>query len=117
VPSVNENPLPRPVKHFWTPEWCKGDCFLERTDYAGRSFGCSAGCARWLSLGTTWVAETIAWVFLAWSGSVVKRRLVPRPLAADVSAALFFREHFLEKWPANGCRRVKLKCFAFTHSY
>src|SRR5437762_8246493 len=68
TPSVNETHYIARLKHFWNPEWCKGDLFLESTDTQVGFIWLFGWLTRWLSLSaTTWVLRVLAWVFLAWS--------------------------------------------------
>ena len=92
TPSVNETHYIARLKHFWNPQWCKGDLFLESTDTQVVFIWLFGWLTRWLSLSaTTWVGRAVTWIFLAWSWQRLSWRLVPRPLAAVLSAALFLR--------------------------
>src|SRR6187399_3307146 len=90
VPSVNETHYVARLKHFWNPAWCKGDLFLESTDTQVVFIWLFGWVTRFLSLpATTWVGRVITWAFLACSWQRLSWRLVPRPLAAVLSATLF----------------------------
>ena len=115
TPSVNETHYIARLKHFWNPEWCKGDLFLESTDTQVVFIWLFGWLTRWLSLSaTTWVCRIVAWVFLAWSWQRLSWRLVPRPLAAALSAALFLALNnygqMAGEWVVGG---VEAKCFAY----
>jgi hypothetical protein len=114
-PSVNETHYVARLKHFWNPEWCKGDLFLESTDTQVVFIWLFGWLTRWLSLSaTTWVGRIITWAFLAWSWQRLSWRLVPRPLAAVLSAALFLALNYYGQmageWVVGD---VEAKCFAY----
>jgi hypothetical protein len=115
VPSVNETHYIARLKHFWNPEWCKGDLFLESIDTQVVFIWLFGWLTRWLSLAaTTWVCRVICWVFIAWSWQRLSWRLIPRPLAAVLSAALFIALNYYAQmageWVVGG---VEAKCFAY----
>lgn len=116
TPSVNETHYVTRLKHFWNPEWCKGDLFLESTDTQVVFIWLFGWLTRWLSLSaTTWVGRVVAWIILAWSWQRLSWRIVPRPLAAVLSAALFLALNFYGQlageWVVGD---VEAKCFAYT---
>lgn len=115
TPSVNETHYIARLKHFWNPQWCKGDLFLESPDTQVVFIWLFGWLTRWLSLSaTTWICRTVAWVFLAWSWQRLSWRLVPRPLAAALAAALFLALNnygqMAGEWVVGG---VEAKCFAY----
>ena len=58
VPSVNETHYVARLKHYWNPEWCKGDLFLQSTDTQVVFIWLFGWLTRWLSLSaTTWVCR------------------------------------------------------------
>ena len=86
-PSVNEAHYVARLKHFWNPDWCKGDLFLESKDTQVVFIWLFGWLTRLLSLSATaWVGRVVAWLFLAWSWQRLSWRLVPRPLAAKSSS-------------------------------
>jgi hypothetical protein len=115
VPSVNETHYVARLKHCWNPEWCKGDLFLESTDTQVVFIWLFGWLTRWLSLpATTWVCRVICWLFVAWSWQRLSWKLVPRRLAAVLSAALFVALNYYAQmageWVVGG---VEAKCFAY----
>lgn len=115
TPSVNETHYVARLKHFWNPDWCKGDLFLDSTDTQVVFIWLFGWLTRWLSLSaTSWVCRTVAWIFLAWAWQRLSWRLVPRPLAAVLSAALFLALNnygqMAGEWVVGG---VEAKCFAY----
>ena len=114
-PHVNEAHYLSRLKHYWNPQWCAGDMFLKSKD-AQLVFVWTFGwVTRWLSLtATAWVGRLIAWTMLAWAWQRLSWRLVPTPLAAVLSAAVFIvlneRAHLAGEWIVGG---VEAKCFAY----
>ena len=114
-PHVNEAHYLARLKHYWNPQWCAGDAFLESKD-AQLVFVWTFGwVTRWLSLtATAWLGRLIAWTMLAWAWQRLSWRLVPAPLAAVLSAAVFValneRAHLAGEWIVGG---VEAKCFAY----
>ena len=112
---MNESHYLCRLKHFWNPEWCTGDLFLESTDTQVVFIWLFGWVTRWLSLSATaWVGRVMAWTLLAWAWQRLSWRLVPRPLAAVLSAALFVTlndyAHLAGEWVVGG---VEAKCFAY----
>ncbi|HVT29477.1 MAG TPA: DUF6798 domain-containing protein [Lacipirellulaceae bacterium] len=115
TPGVNETHYISRLKHFWNPSWCKGDLFLESTDTQIVFIWLFGWLTRWLSLSaTSWVGRIAAWVLIAWAWQRLSWRLVPRPLAAVFSAALFLAlNNYMQlagEWVVGG---VEAKCFAY----
>ena len=62
TPSVNETHYIARLKHFWNPQWCKGDLFLESTDTQVVFIWLFGWLTRCLSLSaTTWVGRVVTW--------------------------------------------------------
>lgn len=114
-PNVNEAHYLCRLKHFWNPQWCSGDLFLESQDAQFVFIWMFGWVTRWLSLtATAWLGRFVVWTLLAWAWQRLSWRLVPRPFAAVLSAALFvtFNEHLhlAGEWVVGG---VEAKCFAY----
>lgn len=115
TPSVNETHYICRLKHYWNPQWCTGDLFLESSDTQLVFIWLFGWLTRWFSLSATaWIGRIVAWVFLAWSWQRLSWRLVPRSLAAVLSAALFLAlnnyAQLAGEWVVGG---VEAKCFAY----
>ncbi len=115
APDVNEPHYLSRLKHFWNPAWCQGDFFLQSMDAQPVFIWTFGWVTRWLSLpATAWLGRVLAWVLLAWSWQRLSWRLVPRPLCAVLSAALWvtltMRADFAGEWIVGG---VEAKCFAY----
>ncbi len=114
-PHVNEPHYLCRLKHFWNPDWCAGDLFLESTDTQLVFIWTFGWVTRFLSLpATAWIGRLLAWTFLAWAWQRLSWRLIPRSLAAVLSAALFVAltsyAHLAGEWVVGG---VEAKCFAY----
>jgi Domain of unknown function (DUF6798) len=115
TPNVNETHYICRLKHYWNPAWCAGDLFLESTDTQVVFIWLFGWMTKLLSLSATaWVSRIIAWVFIGWSWQRLSWRIVPRPFAAVLSAALFmaFNYYFqmAGEWVVGG---AEAKCFAY----
>lgn len=114
-PHVNEPHYLCRLKHYWNPEWCAGDLFLESADTQVVFIWTFGWVTRWLSLSATaWTGRILAWGFLAWSWQRLSWRVIPRPFAAVLSAAVFVTlisyAHLAGEWVVGG---VEAKCFAY----
>jgi len=114
-PHVNEPHYLCRLKHYWNPEWCAGDLFLESADTQLVFIWSFGWVTRWLSLSATaWMGRLLAWGFLAWSWQRLSWRMVPRPYFAALSAAIFVTlssyAHVAGEWVVGG---VEAKCFAY----
>lgn len=114
-PNVNESHYLCRLKHFWNPAWCVGDLFLESSDTQVALIWLFGWVTRFVSLSATaWIGRVITWAILAWSWQRLSWRLVPRPLASVLSAAVFVTlntyAHMAGEWIVGG---VEAKCFAY----
>jgi hypothetical protein len=114
-PNVNEAHYLCRLKHFWNPPWAAGDLFLESQDTQVAFIWLLGWMTRYLSLAATaWVGRVLVWTFLASAWQRLSWRLIPRPLASVLSAALFVtlneHLHLAGEWVVGG---VEAKCFAY----
>jgi hypothetical protein len=114
-PGINESHYLCRLKQFWNPYFCRGDLFLESADTQIVLIWSFGWVTRWLSLAATaWVGRVVAWALLAWAWQRLSWRLVPRRMAAVLSAALFVTlngvAHLAGEWVVGG---VEAKCFAY----
>ena len=114
-PHVNEAHYLTRLKQYWNPEWCAGDLFLESADTQLLLIWLFGWVTKWLSLpATAWVGRVLTWTLLAWAWQRLSWRLVPVPLVAMLSAALFVTlnavGHLAGEWIVGG---VEAKCFAY----
>lgn len=115
TPNVNETHYICRLKHYWNPAWCAGDLFLESTDTQVVLIWLLGWMTKWLSLSATaWIGRIVAWTFIAWAWQRLSWRIIPRPLAAVLSAALFITLNtyfqMAGEWVVGG---VEAKCFAY----
>ncbi len=106
-PDVNEAHYLAKAKHYWTPEWCAGDSFLESSDAHLVFYWTFGWLTRWLSLpATAWVGRFLVWGLQAWSWQRLSRAIVPVPMASLLTAALFllFTQwfHMAGEWVVGG---------------
>ncbi|REJ66857.1 MAG: hypothetical protein DWQ31_13065 [Planctomycetota bacterium] len=116
-PDVNEPNYLGKAKHFWQPEWCARDFFLQTADAHHVFYWTFGWLTRWWSLDTvayvgralTYLLLACAWWRLSWS-------LVPRRAAAVLSAALMLaataRLHMAGEWVVGGLE-AKAPAYAF----
>jgi hypothetical protein len=114
-PDVGESHYLVKAKHYWQPAWCAADLFLESKDAHGTFYWTFGWVTRLCSLtATAWIGRVITWLLLAWSWRRLSWAIVPRPLAALLSAALmllFLRNfHLAGEWIVGG---VEAKGFAY----
>ncbi len=114
-PDVNEAHYLGKAKHYWNPQWCPGDHFLDSAD-AHLVFNWTFG---WLTLvlplpAVAWVGRVLTWGLLAWAWQRLSFTLVPRRMMSLLSATLFLlliqRLHMAGEWVVGG---VEAKGFAF----
>jgi hypothetical protein len=115
TPDVNEAHYLAKAKHYWNPQWCPHDFFLESAD-AHLVFNWTFG---WLTLllplpAVAWVGRVLTWGLLAWAWQRLSAAVVPRRLMSLLSAAmliLLVRDFNLAgEWLVGG---VEAKGFAF----
>ncbi|MDZ4657812.1 MAG: DUF6798 domain-containing protein [Bythopirellula sp.] len=115
VPSVNETHYLTKAKHYWNPDWCAGDLFLESADAHLTFYWTIGWLTKWFSLpAVAWLGRIIAWSALAWSWQRLSARIVPRRWIAVVTATLLVTLiewcNFAGEWVVGG---VEGKCFAY----
>lgn len=115
APHVNETYYLTKAKHYWQPQWCAGDAFLESAD-AHLTFYWTVGwLAKFFSLPTVaWLGRVVAWLLLAISWQRLSSHIVQRPFFATLAAMLFVvlvqEKNFAGEWVVGG---VEGKCFAY----
>ncbi len=106
-PDVNEAHYLTKAKHYWQPDWCAGDLFLESAK-AHLMFYWTLG---WLTLGlplpaVAWIGRLVTWLGLAWAWQRLSFALVPRAWIAVLSASLVVlltrRFHMAGEWLIGG---------------
>lgn len=115
VPNVNETHYLTKAKHYWNPNWCAGDLFLQSAD-AHLTFYWTLGfLTKWFSLPVVaWIGRLIAWITLAWSWQHLSTRVVPVRWFSIITAMLLVtlieQTNFAGEWVIGG---VEGKCFAY----
>ena len=115
VPDVNEPCYLGKAIHFWTPDWAKGDFFLEAADARQVFYFTFGWLAIWLSPpALAWTGRWLTWALLAWSWQRLSFAVLPRAWWSVLSAALLVcladRCHAAGEWIVGG---VEAKGFAF----
>jgi hypothetical protein len=114
-PDVNEAHYLAKAKHYWQPQWCGGDHFLESAD-AHLVFYWTFG---WLTLflplpTVAWLGRFLTWSLMAWSWRRLSFTVIPKPFASLLTACLFLlfssRFHMAGEWVVGG---VEAKGFAY----
>jgi hypothetical protein len=114
-PDVNEAHYVAKAKHYWNPEWCRNDHFLNSAD-AHLVFYWSFGwLTKFFALPTvTWIGRVVTWLLLAWSWRRMSLAIVPSPLFSLLTAALFAGlmrwGHMAGEWVIGG---LEAKGFAY----
>lgn len=115
APDVNEAHYLAKAKHYWNPQWCEGDHFLESAD-AHQVFYWTFG---WLTLllplpAVAWVGRLLTWGLLACAWQRLSFAVVPKTLVSVLSAGLFLsllqRCSMAGEWVIGG---VEAKGFAY----
>lgn len=114
-PEVNEAHYLAKARHYWDPQWCQFDFFLNSAD-AHEVFYWTFG---WVAAvaglpAAAWIGRLVTWVLLAWTWQRLSFALVPARFAAVLSAAtmivLTTYGHMAGEWIVGG---VEAKGFAF----
>lgn len=114
-PDVNESHYLTKAKHYWQPEWCGGDLFLESGNAHVVFYAAVGWLTQHLSLAqTAWVARFAAWLLLAIGWLALNRALMPRtgiaPLTLAVCIVLWEVGDLAGEWVVGG---VEGKVFAY----
>jgi hypothetical protein len=115
APDVNEAHYLSKAKHYWNPDWCRGDLFLESADAHLVFYWTFGWLTRFLSLdAAAWIGRCSTWLLLAWSWRRLSVAVVPQPLWSLLTAALFAMllrcSHLAGEWVIGG---IEAKNFAF----
>jgi hypothetical protein len=115
VPDSNEAHYLAKAKHYWNPEWCAGDFFLESADAHQVFYWTFGWLTLWLTLEqTAWVGRVLTWLLLAWGWQRLSIAAVPRPWLSVLTSAVFVglneNAHMAGEWVVGG---VEAKGFAY----
>ena len=90
APDVNEAHYLSKAKHYWNPDWCRGDLFLQSADAHLVFYWTIGWLTRFLSLdAVAWIGRCSTWLLLAWSWRRLSVAVVPDRLWSLLTAALF----------------------------
>lgn len=114
-PGVNEAHYLAKAKHYWNPEWCAGDPFLESADAHLVFYWTLGWLTRLTSLtAVAWVGRFVVWLLLAVSLQRLVALLVPGKLRGVLIVGLFAAlqswGHMSGEWVVGG---VEAKCVAY----
>lgn len=88
-PDAGESHYLVKAKHYWNPQWCAGDLFLESRDAHLAYYWTFGWLTRLFSLETSaWIGRLATWTLLAWSWRRLSWAIVPQPLWSLLSAGL-----------------------------
>lgn len=115
TPDVNEAHYLSKAKHYWNPNWCRGDLFLESADAHLVFYWTIGWLTRFLSLdAVAWIGRCVTWLLLAWSWRRLSVAIIPGRLWSLLTAAMFAMllrcSHLAGEWVIGG---VEAKGFAF----
>lgn len=107
APHRNEAHYLCRLKHFWDPEWCQGDLFLDSPDAHFTVVWLLGWLTLFFSLETVaWIGRLICWTLLALAWQRLHRRIAPVTLLAPLTAALFVvgteQFHLAGEWLIGG---------------
>ena len=119
VPSVNEPHYLCKAKHYWNPDWCAGDVFLESSNPHQVFYQTIGLFTQWLTLEqTAWVGRVLGLVCLAWGWTLLFSRLLEFRWSALTAAWIFLLLHslgnFSGEWLVGG---VESKVFAYAFAF
>ncbi len=114
-PDVNEAHYLAKAKHYWNPEWCRRDPFLQSADAHLVFYWTFGWITQFASLpATAWIGRVITWLGLAWAWQRLSWTLFPRKLVSVLFAggfiALMHWGHMAGEWVIGG---VEAKGFAW----
>jgi len=107
-PDVNEAHYLAKAKHYWQPEWCATDHFLESSDAHLVFYWTFGWLAQLAPLPVVaWLGRFVTWFLLAWSWRRLSWAVVPRPFASLLAAGGFLLFsgcfHMAGEWVVGGC--------------
>lgn len=89
-PGVNESHYLCKAKHYWNPDWCRDDLFLNSADAHAVFYWTFGWLTLFASLPTTaWIGRAVVWLLQAWAWRRLSWSIVPRPWFSLLSAAVF----------------------------
>lgn len=102
-PGMNESHYLCKAKHYWQPDWCANDFFLDSADAHATFYWTFGWLTRLTSLANaTWIGRAITWLLQAWAWRRLSAAITPRPLFSLISAGVFLaildNAHMAGEW-------------------
>jgi hypothetical protein len=106
-PGESESHYLAKAKHYWNPEWCRDDLFLNSAD-AHAVFYWTLG---WLTLffslpASAWIGRCFVWLLQAWAWQRLSWAILPRRGIAVATAAVYLalvaHGHMAREWAVGG---------------
>jgi hypothetical protein len=115
VPDVNEAHYLSKAKHYWNPNWCANDFFVNTADAHQVFYWTFGWLTRYLPLDqVAWIGRLLTWALLAWVWRRLSWAVVPRGWLAVLGAELFVmlneNAHMAGEWVIGG---IEAKGFAY----
>ncbi len=112
-PAVNEAHYLTKARHFWNPDWCAGDIFLDSADAHAVFYAVVGWPSRWLSLASVaWFGRLVAWIGMAWAWQRLSWAVIPRRWVSVLSGAWFLvwmdSCHLAGEWAVGGIEAKSL---------
>ena len=103
TPDVNETHYLCKAKHFWNPDWCPGDLFLDSADAHVVFYGTFGWLTSFAPLSAVaWIGRISLWFGLAVAWRTLSATLVPRAGISILTAALWLLGlhycHMMGEW-------------------
>jgi hypothetical protein len=102
-PGVNESHYLCKAKHYWDPQWCANDFFLQSADAHAMFYWTFGWLTKLTSLANAaWIGRAITWLLEAWAWRRLSAAITPRPLFSLISAGVFLaflrNAHMAGEW-------------------
>ena len=115
APEINEAQYLSKARHFWIPDWCGPDHFLNSANTHFVFYVAFGWLTQFLSLpATAWVGRLLGWTLLAWSWQRVARHFNAQFGMAFISAGLWLflirKFNMAGEWVVGG---IEAKIFAY----
>ena len=106
-PDVNEAHYLAKAKHFWQPDWCSGDLFLESAEAHWAFYVTFGWLANWVDLSSmAWIGRISVWLGLAAGWVYLSRGITTRWGTAFLSGVvwlvLLHHAHLSGEWVIGG---------------
>ncbi|MEO1498582.1 MAG: DUF6798 domain-containing protein [Planctomycetota bacterium] len=120
-PDLNEAHYLCRLKHYWSPDFCRGDLFLESPEAHFTVVWLLGWLTRLVDLTTlAWIGRLLSWAVIAWGWVRIARRVAPYPGVSLLGAALLVvgteQTHFGGEWIIGGFEAKTLAYGAVLHA-